>query len=754
MVAWSRAASPLSTGVKRVFSGSLIDALISRLVAVLLEVLRVFQHAARDGADAGAGDPPGPTPRPDDPAGRDGAETERALLSLAESSRSGVFHLDERGCIVYANARWEEITGVPAAEVGAGWRELIHPEDRDRVAGPPGPARHDAPGRTEFRILRPDGRVQWVSGRSTAVHDEGGAVVGCVGVITDISGRVASDRDSQRLADIFEATHDLVGMVADDGTLLYVNAAGRTFLGLPGVGGLDGVLAVEQFPPDLAQRLTTDVLRDLRRDGMWSGELALTRHDGVVVPMLAQLLQHTGGQADTGYFSAILHDISNRKLYESQLAHQATHDPLTGLPNRALLLDQLTRALERARRHGTRVAVLFLDIDHFKVVNDSLGHEAGDQVLVALAARLRRAVRPGDTVARFGGDEFVVLCADLVHHRDAVAVAERMRTVVSGPLPVGESEIFVGVSAGIALSDGDAADPGALIRDADAAMYRAKERGRSRWELFNDTMRAHALDRLDTESSLRRAEERGELQVRYQPIVSLHTGMVVGVEALLRWNHPERGLLHPGDFIHVAEETGLIVPMGAWVLERACRQVARWQAELPGLDPLRISVNLSGRQLGHPTLTDDVKAILAAAGIGAEQLELEITESVLMDDVERSSETLRALKALGVKLVVDDFGTGYSSFSYLRRFPVDVLKVDRSFVDGLGASASDSAIVTAIVTLAHTLGLQAVAEGVETPAQLAELRLLGCDLAQGFLMARPGTGDEIAALLATPLTWW
>jgi EAL domain-containing protein (putative c-di-GMP-specific phosphodiesterase class I) len=350
----------------------------------------------------------------------------------------------------------------------------------------------------------------------------------------------------------------------------------------------------------------------------------------------------------------------------------------------------------------------------------------------------------------------VVLCADLVHGPDAEAVAERMRAVVSGPLPVADvdAEIFVGVSAGIALSDGDGSDPGALIRDADAAMYRAKERGRGRWELFDHGMRADALSRLDTESSLRRAEERGELQVRYQPIVSLRSGTVVGVEALLRWDHPGRGLLGPGDFIHVAEETGLIVSMGAWILDKACRQVACWQAEHPDLEPLHISVNLSGRQLGHPALVADVHAILASTGVAPGQLELEITESVLMDDVDRSAETLLALKALGVKLVVDDFGTGYSSFSYLRRFPVDVLKVDRSFVDGLGTNPGDAAIVTAIVTLAHTLGLQAVAEGVETPEQLAELRRLDCDLAQGYLLSRPGTGDDISTLLGTPLTWW
>jgi diguanylate cyclase (GGDEF)-like protein/PAS domain S-box-containing protein len=686
---------------------------------------------------------------------RQALDTERALLSLVDASNSGVFRFDGEGMVVYANARWEEITGVPADEVtGAAWRALIHPEDRERITHPHPPGSSDEPEHTEFRILRPDGTVHWVAGRSTAVRDENGDVVGRVGTITDITGQVEAVRDSQRLADIFDATGDLMGMVDRNGRVLYVNASARRFLGLPAQGGLDDIRVLDNFPQEIGKRVTTEILADLERDHMWTGELAAIRHDGLVVPMQAQLIHHVDTRGDAAFISAVLRDLSDRKRIESQLAHQATHDPLTGLPNRALLIERLTRALERARRHNTRVAVLFLDLDHFKVVNDSLGHEAGDQVLIALAARLRRSLRPGDTVARFGGDEFVVLCADLVHHLDAAAVAERMRAVVSGPLPVGDSEVFVGVSAGIVLTDGETSDPGALIRDADAAMYRAKERGRSRFEIFDHAMRTEAVDRLDTESSLRRAEERGELQVRYQPIVSLKSGTVVGVEALLRWEHPERGLLGPQEFIGVAEETGLIVPMGAWVLERACHQVTRWHAALPDLEPLHISVNLSGRQLGHPTLAADVEAILTETGIAPGSVELEITESVLVDDIEASSETLRALKALGVKLVVDDFGTGYSSFSYLRRFPVDVLKVDRSFVADLGASPDDAAIVTAIVSLAHTLGLQAVAEGVERPEQLAELRRVGCDLAQGYLFSRPGTGDDIQTLLANPMTWW
>ena len=504
------------------------------------------------------------------------------------------------------------------------------------------------------------------------------------------------------------------------------------------------------------------------------------------MPVWAQMLRHRDPEDDHVYYSIVMHDLSERKAFEHRLAHQATHDPLTGLPNRSLLIERLDRALIRARRHHRRVAVLFLDLDHFKVVNDSLGHSLGDRLLVAISERLALALRPGDTVARFGGDEFVVLCEDVLDQADAVSVAERVDRAISGRFVVDDTEVFVGVSIGIACPVDVDVDAETLIRDADAAMYRAKDRGRARWELFDHAMRASAVDRLDIETALRRSLERRELRIYYQPIIDLRTGAIDGVEALLRWEHPERGLLNPDEFITVAEETGLIVPIGAWVLDQACRQVQRWQAEVPALEPLRLSVNLSGRQLGHSKLVEDVASVLAETGIDPSLVELEITESVLMDDVEMSQETLSRLHALGVKLAVDDFGTGYSSLSYLRRFPVELLKVDKSFVEALtdkpssplaevpgiadaldAASTSgdvdgsgdpddgagDIAVVAAIVTLAHSLGLIAVAEGVETAAQLALLRQLGCDRGQGYYMARPGTDHDTGELLRAAAHW-
>jgi diguanylate cyclase (GGDEF)-like protein/PAS domain S-box-containing protein len=682
------------------------------------------------------------------------AENERLFRSLAQSSPTGIYQQDaELGC-VYVNETWQEITGLTFEQaMGDGWRQMVHPEDRGWLGVDLARPIDDTPLTAEFRIQRPDGEVRWVAIRTQPMTDDDGNVIGGIGAMGDITERMEAQRDTQRLTDIFEATHDIVGIADREGQMLYFNASARRFFGLPEHGGLEGENLLDKFTEETATRLTEEIRPELEANGMWYGELSIVRADGKRVPVLAQLLTHNDADGKFEFFSGVMHDISERKRFESELAHQATHDPLTSLPNRVLLLDRLEQALERAQRHHKRVAVLFLDLDHFKVVNDSLGHGVGDRLLVAIAERLKTVVRPGDTIARFGGDEFVVLCEDLETQADAIAVAERVNGVISGPFPMDESEVFIGVSIGIAFPDDIDAEPGTLIRDADAAMYRAKERGRARFEVFDNQMRASAVDRLDIENALRRAQERRELRVLYQPIISLVTGRVIGVEALIRWEHPERGMLNPGEFIRVAEETGLIVPMGAWVLDQSCRQIMRWQASIPDLGPLKISVNLSGRQLGHPNLVADVKQIISDTHINPSQVELEITESVLMDDVEMSEDALGQLKKLGVKLAVDDFGTGYSSLSYLRRFPVDVLKVDQSFLDGLGEDPSDSAIVTAIVTLAHTLGLSAVGEGVETQTQLDELRHLGCDMAQGFLMARPGTGHDVEELLARRPLW-
>ncbi|MCU1595168.1 MAG: diguanylate cyclase/phosphodiesterase with sensor(s) [Frankiales bacterium] len=455
----------------------------------------------------------------------------------------------------------------------------------------------------------------------------------------------------------------------------------------------------------------------------------------------------TDGAGTPTRMVGICWDITERKLMEEQLVREALHDRLTGLPNRALLVDRLTHSLGAITRHSRPMGVMFIDVDRFKVINDSLGHDVGDEVLVEVARRLTAEIAPGDTVARFGGDEFVVLCQELAHAGHALSIAERLQNAVSSPITVNGSELVVTVSTGIALTSGTDDAPSSLLRDADAAMYRAKQSGRARSVVFADEMRDEAMGRLDTEMQLRRAITEEQLRLHYQPLIDLRTGHLVGFEALVRWLHPTRGLVPPAEFIPIAEETGLVVPLGEWVLAEACRQLALWKARYPAHSGLVMAVNLSGVQIVQPDVVARVADILTASGLDPACVALEITESVLMRDAEETMEVLRGLQGLGVRLHVDDFGTGFSSLSYLKRFPVDALKIDRSFVDGVGTDPEDGAIVQAILALASSLGMDTVAEGVETAGQLQALQELGCATAQGFLYSRPLPADELVSVL-------
>jgi diguanylate cyclase (GGDEF)-like protein/PAS domain S-box-containing protein len=433
-------------------------------------------------------------------------------------------------------------------------------------------------------------------------------------------------------------------------------------------------------------------------------------------------------------------DVSKRKFAEEELSWQANHDALTGLPNRELFLERLSGALGREGQ----VAVLLIDLDDFKVINDSLGHGAGDRLLSGVAERLCRVLRPGDVIARFGGDEFTVLLPGIASEAYALQVARRLADALREPLVLDGERRYVTASIGVSFSAPSEDDPHALLRDADAAMYRAKETGKSRYEVFDDSMRERAMERLELESGLRHALDDGELRLVYQPLVTLDDGRVTGVEALLRWDHPIFGLVAPLRFVALAERNGLIIPIGAWVLQEACHQLAAW-----GHDGLSMSVNVSARQLGSTDLVDVVRAVLEDSGIEPRRLCLEITETAMMADPAAIGETLAALKALGVRLAVDDFGVGHASLRQLRALlPVDTLKIDKSFVDGITKDADDAAIVEGVVRLAHSLGLQAVAEGVETAEQVAMLRGFSCQTGQGYHFARPAGADEIALMLA------
>jgi diguanylate cyclase (GGDEF)-like protein len=434
-----------------------------------------------------------------------------------------------------------------------------------------------------------------------------------------------------------------------------------------------------------------------------------------------------------------------RKRSEVQLAHLALHDPLTGLPNRALFLDRLGVALDRSRRTSASVAVLFLDVDNFKEVNDSLGHAAGDRVLAALADRLRAMLRPMDTVARFGGDEFTFLFEELASEREVVLIAERISRVASAPIRLDSGEALITVSIGIAMVADPNIPPETVIREADAAMYRAKELGRSRYELFDEGSRARAMERLEMEAALRLAIERSELRVHYQPRVALEdTVQVTGFEALVRWEHPERGLLGPSEFLPLAEETGLVLGIGEFVIEQALGQLSRWRATNP---ELTISVNLSSRQLEDTSLVATLAGALRGRGTDPNALCIEITETALTDHPDLAARVLDALKTLGVRLAIDNYGTGLGSLANLKEMPFDMLKIDASFIGDLVDDPGQGPVVGAVVELAHALGLNVIAEGVETDAQLNQIRRLGCDGAQGFLFGRPVPEDEAQSML-------
>ncbi|MGI5240557.1 putative bifunctional diguanylate cyclase/phosphodiesterase [Dactylosporangium sp. CA-139066] len=445
-----------------------------------------------------------------------------------------------------------------------------------------------------------------------------------------------------------------------------------------------------------------------------------------------------------------IRDITERKELEEELTRQAFADSLTGMPNRALFRDRLEHAIARNRRGGGRITLLLVDLDDFKLVNDSLGHTAGDQLIATTALRLHQQLRAADTLARLGGDEFAILVED-INEIEAMDLAERLLTAIRRPLRLGNRDVVCSASIGVATAKAgegdDGPDPGELLRNVDLAMYSAKGAGRDRYALFDPAMYADIMREAEERAEIERALARDEFVVHYQPIVDLPTSRLIGVEALVRWQHPVRGLLGPNTFIPLAESTGLIVPLGRYVLRQACEQLARWRDEFPSAAAIRVNVNLSARQFQHEGLVEEVSGILAETGADPHQIVLEITESLLMQDTDSTIETLGRLKALGVRLAIDDFGTGYSSLSYLKRFPVDILKIDRSFVDGITTEQGDATLAEAVVQLGRALRLQTVAEGIETAEQWSTLQDLGCEFGQGYLFARPGAASEISTIL-------
>ncbi len=529
-----------------------------------------------------------------------------------------------------------------------------------------------------------------------------------------------------------------MGMVSTEGRWLRVNRAMCEILGYPPEELLATDFQHVTHPEDLGSVLSN--VKQLLRGEISTCQLEkrYVHKRGHSIWVLWSVARVSDSETGAVHLIFQVQDNTDRKRAEERLLHDAFHDALTGLPNRALFTDHLQLTIARTQRHpGHLYAVLFLDLDRFKIINDSLGHMIGDQLLVGIARRLEICLRQGDTVARVGGDEFTILLEDVKDEIEPINIAERIQKELTAPFMLGGREVFTTASIGIAPSSTGYDKPEDILRDADTAMYRAKSLGKARHEVFDKAMHAVAMNLLQLETDMRRALERKEFFIQYQPIVSLDTFNLRGFEALVRWQHPERGFISPMDFIPVAEDTGQIIPIGGWVLKEACAQMCAWQKRFVTEQPLFISVNLSSRQFTQPDLIEQVRRTLEETQLSPRSLKLEITESAVMEDIEQATEMLRQLRALGVQLSIDDFGTGYSSLSYLHRFPIDTLKIDRSFIIQMVDNNENIEIVRTIVMLAQTLGMDVVAEGVETKEQLALLRRLGCENGQGYFFSKP-----------------
>jgi len=560
----------------------------------------------------------------------------------------------------------------------------------------------------------------------------------------------SSSANDARFRAVFE--HAAVGIVLLnlDGTLFDANEAFANFLGYT-AATLRGH-SLHDFAPseDAAEYARQFMELATQRIDHFTAEHRYVRRDGQIIWASVTMSRAKGDGTGADAIIAMVQDITTRKTLEAKLTHQAFHDSLTNLANRSLFRQRVEQALLKEGNRD-RVVVMFLDLDNFKSVNDSLGHGIGDELLVIVANRLLNATRGSDTVARLGGDEFGILLSNVRDHVEARIVAERIISAMQAPVMLKGEATLIGVSIGIAWPHGDDESANDLLRNADVAMYSAKGRGKGSYDYFEPHMYNAVVDRLELEADLRRAVAEHEFTMLYQPLVQLNTGTAVGVEALVRWNHPRRGTLLPADFIPVAEETALIVPLGRWILRESCRQAKLWSDQNASLRNLTVAVNVSGRQLQESTFVDDVRAVLAETGLSPERLVLEITETTIMHRTDAVINCLRELKSLGVKLAIDDFGTGYSSLSYLQQFPIDILKIDKAFIEGLGDDSAGAALTRTIIGLSGTLGLSTIAEGIEHAQQQSILHTLGCELGQGYLFARPLPASEASVALGAIL---
>jgi len=678
------------------------------------------------------------------------------LRVFTEASAAAVLFLRD-GKIAYANAAAQALLGGREGDLlGAKLKTFVTSDHLGllRLLEQAPEAKPAATPRAELLLKGRHRQPRWMDVSLSSVEFEGRLVWSVAAF--DVHDRKLAEnahRESEgRVRDILESIQLAAVLLSADAEVLYVNPYMLELLG----GDEEDLVGRDWFSVVYPEDTRSNAAATFR-ERVGAGTLqpyeeseVLTRNsERRLIAWNNTLLRDFSGNI-TGA-AAIGSDITDRRRMEQQLVHDALHDALTGLPNRVLFLDRLTTAIARHRRRGAQFAVLFLDLDRFKLVNDSLGHAFGDQLLIAVSRVLAGIVRPGDTVARLGGDEFTVLLEDITDLQDAAEIASRIREALTKPVVLGGHEVFVRTSVGIAGSELGHNNAEDMLRDADTAMYAAKASGDATHRVFDASMHTRAIRLLNLENSLRRAVDKQEFILHYQPIVDLSTMRVVGFEALLRWQHAERGLVMPGEFIRVAEDTRIILDIGRWAIDEVCRELDSWS--LPTDVPCSVSVNLSGRHFSQPDLIDQVTVALNHHKISPSRLKIEITESVIMENAESAILTLQKLKELGTSVSIDDFGTGYSSLSYLLRFPADTLKLDRAFVAGLGKGGRHVQIVGAIVSLARGLGMDVVAEGVETTEQHARLNILGCSLGQGFLFGRPLDSKRARGLAGKYLAW-
>ena len=670
----------------------------------------------------------------------------RKLGRVLEQSPASVLITNTDGIIEYVNPRFEKVSGYSAAEaVGQNPRFLKSGDKTKEDYGEMwGSLLAGKEWRGVFHNKRKDGSIYWESASISPLRDERGKITHFIAVKEDITAQKRAEDQLRMNATVFETTAEGIMVTDEENQIKTVNPAFTRITGYSQeevVGRTPSVLSSGRHSKAFYEALWESVLQK----GYWTGEIWNRRKDGSVFPEWLSISAIPGENGIAKEYVAVFSDITKHKEDEEQILYQANYDALTGLPNRSLLSDRLSQAIVAAHRESWMLAVLFVDLDHFKVVNDTFGHVVGDELLQLVSARIKACLRESDTVARFGGDEFIILLQDVTEMDSVAHIATNIIDNITRVFSLYGREIYIGASIGITVYPDDAVNADSLLRNADMAMYQAKERGRNTYQFFTASMQQHTLERQQLELDLRQAIKRNELEIYYQPVINASLNQVDSVEALLRWNHPHRGMVSPALFIPVAEDSGQIGPIGEWVMKGACEQLKRWH--LAGFSDLKLAVNLSSRQRELGLQADFLKQVLDETGISSDFLTLEMTESLLMRDTEEAMTWLTSFKALGVKLSVDDFGTGYSSLSYLKRFPVDVLKIDRSFVCDLPEDLEDATLVKTIVAMADSLNLGLVAEGVETKEQAKFLVDAGCNNLQGFHYAKPMTASGLTEWL-------